>query len=287
VPGRIIRNLVAMQMTIVSLSELRQTVRDLGVSRSPVCLHSSFKSIGGVEGGPQTVVDAFLLEGCTLLVPTFTYHFRIPPPAGMRPAQNGWDYASASAGAATARSVYRPDTLEISAKEMGIVPTTIVSLPGRVRGNHPLNSFTATGPLAKEMILDQSGLDVYAPLKRLAEREGWVVLMGVGLSRMTLLHLAEEMAGRNLFRRWANRSNGKPVMVATGGCSEGFGNFEPVLGPLARESSVGRSLWRAFPVRELLDAARRAIQDRPQITHCGDADCLRCNDAVQGGPVLS
>jgi aminoglycoside N3'-acetyltransferase len=273
-------------MSKVTLEELRRVVRELGIALSPLCLHSSFKSIGGVEGGPRTLIDAFLLEGCTLLVPTFTDHFQIPPPVGMRPARNGWDYGSRPRGTVEGRPVYSADTFEISAEDMGIVPATIVGLPERVRGNHPLNSFTAIGPLAEDLALGQNGLDVYAPLKRLAEGGGWVVLIGVGLTRMTLLHLAEQQAGRNLFRRWARGADGQPVMVAVGGCSEGFGNFEPVLAPLARERRVGRSLWRALPVQELLEAARRAIQEDPAITHCGDAACNRCNDAVLGGPVI-
>lgn len=44
--------------------------------------------------------------------------------------------------------------------------------------------------------------------------------------------------------------------------------------------------WRVFNVAEALSAATRAIERDPAITHCGQPDGERCNDAVAGGPLL-
>ena len=95
--------------------------------------------------------------------------------------------------------------------------------------------------------------------------------------------MAKGSLGRTLFRRWANAPDGLPMDVEVGGCSNGFGKLEPVLGPLARERDVGPSRWRAFSARGALEAAAEAIRERPEITHCGSADCVRCADAVAGG----
>jgi aminoglycoside 3-N-acetyltransferase len=114
-----------------------------------------------------------------------------------------------------------------------------------------------------------------------------VLLIGVGLERMTLLHLAEERAGRALFRRWANGPDGRPMEVETGGCSEGFGKLEPALAPLARETTVGESRWRAFPARAALDVATDAIRANHEITRCDREGCLLCADAIAGGPRYS
>jgi len=166
---------------------------------------------------------------------------------------------------------------------MGTIPAAALARPERMRGNNPLCSFTALGPGAN-LVREQRPLDVYAPLRLLGARGGFVLLIGVGLERMTLIHLAEEKGGRTLFRRWANGPDGRPQEVEVGSCSDGFRKLEPVLAPLARETRVGESLWRAFPARETVDAATAAIRERPDITHCGSADCLRCADAVAGGP---
>jgi aminoglycoside 3-N-acetyltransferase len=222
-----------------------------------------------------------------VLVPTFTYDFEVTPLPHQRPARNGWDYDKPPTAPRGIGRVYTTDTMEIERYEMGAIPVAVVAMPERVRGNHPLCSFTAVGPLASDLIAAQAPLDVYAPLTALAAHQGAVVLMGVGVERMTLLHLAEKLAGRNLFWRWANGPNGQPMEVEMGGCAQGFHNLEAMLAPLMRRASVGSSTWRVLPAHETLQVAAQAMQRNPQITHCGRAACWRCNDAVQGGPILT
>ncbi len=200
----------------------------------PVCLHASFSSFGPVQGGPATAIDAFLEAGCTILVPTFSFDFSIPPPIDMRPKRNGWDYQQTHpASDRRIRHVFSTDSNEISQDAMGTIPTAVLSRPGRVRGNHPLCSFAAIGPMAEALTMTQTGVDVFAPLRALARACGRVVLMGLGLGRMTLLHAAEELAGRRPFIRWANGANGKAMAVTMGGCSDGFEQLESILAPLA------------------------------------------------------
>jgi len=63
----------------VNFDELVSNFKKLGVVKGDVLLvHSSYKSFGGVEGGPQTVINALksiLTEDGTLIVPTFNYDF--------------------------------------------------------------------------------------------------------------------------------------------------------------------------------------------------------------------
>lgn len=266
----------------VTREDLREGIRALGLADATVCVHSSLRSFGHVDGGAESVVDAFLAESCTLMVPTFSAPFFVlAPPPEMRLERNGIDYEAAHESPGRDR-IYSPDENEIS-PTMGAIPAAVLARPERVRGDNPLCSFAAVGPRA-DLVAEQRPLDVYAPLRILVARDGFVLLIGVGLERMTLLHLAEERAGRTLFRRWANAPDGLPMEVEVGSCSDGFGKLEPLLGPLAREGDVGASRWRAFPARATVDAASEAIRERPEITHCGRADCLRCADAVAGGP---
>lgn len=63
----------------INFKELVLNFQELGIRKGDVLLvHSSFKSFGGVKGGPQTVIDALkyiLSEEGTLIVPTFNYDF--------------------------------------------------------------------------------------------------------------------------------------------------------------------------------------------------------------------
>lgn len=269
---------------VVTRQDIARELRSLGLAGRPVCAHASLRSFGEVEGGAAAVVGAFLDEGCTLLVPTFSSDFVLAPPPQMRFERNGWDYG-VRAPSPGANRIYTTDTDEVD-RWMGAIPAAVLAWPGRVRGHHALDSFAAAGPLAAALVQGQAPLDVYAPLKALAEAGGFVVLMGVGLERMTLLHLAERAAGRKMFRRWANGPDGAPTVVEVGGCSEGFGRLEPALRSSMRTAVVGRSAWRVFEAGEALRLAAAAIRADPRITHCGAAACERCDDAVAGGPVL-
>ena len=271
----------------VTIQDLGKALRTLDLSGKSLCVHSSLRSFGWVEGGAKTVVDGLLAESCTLLVPTFSWDtFGIPPPPHLRPARNGSDYGSFDEQPIPRNErVYTCDTMAID-DDMGAIPTAVIAASQRVRGYHPLCSFSAIGQLASQLISRQAPLNVFAPLKTLAEVNGFVLLMGVSLEQMTLIHLAEQMASRNLFRRWANDLHGKAMMVEVGGCSSGFGNFESMLSPLMRIVKVGQSLWRVFTAKETLEIIVRAIGENSQITGCDEPNCGRCNDAIMGGPIL-
>jgi aminoglycoside N3'-acetyltransferase len=271
----------------VTIHDVRAAIRQLGLSGAALCAHSSLRSFGVVEGGARTIIDGVLAEGCTLLAPTFTYDYAIAPPPGMRPPRNGYDYdrGDETPDAPITQRIYAPASSDI-ARSMGAIPATLLTLPGRVRGEHQLNSFTALGPQAHALIDGQAPLNVYAPLRSLAAMGGAVVLMGVGLTRLTLLHLAEQMAGRTLFRRWALDRRGQPTMIAVGSCSDGFEALADALAPIERRIVVGASTWRVFSAQAVLERAVATIRAVPQITHCADPACMRCNDAIAGGPLL-
>jgi aminoglycoside 3-N-acetyltransferase len=211
--------------------------------------------------------------------------FAVEPPPHLQFERNGWTYGVTRFRADSTASAFTPNSLEMESG-MGIIPKRILNWPGHVRGNHPLDSFTALGPDAAELVAGQSPENVYAPLVELIERNGSVVLMGVGLERMTLLHLAEKRAGRNLFRRWANDANGGPIVVEAGGCSEGFGRLAESLTPITRTIRVGQSKWLHMPAGAALARASAAIHGDPQITHCAETTCERCHDAILGGPLI-
>ena len=205
----------------------------------------------------------------------------------MRPQRNGIEYASIPPGDAPAAGVFTPESTELDRASMGAILAAVLAMPGRARGDHPLNSFAAVGRLAHELVDDQSADGVYRPLEVLTNSDGWVILMGVGFEAMTLLHLAEKVAGREPFRRWARDREGKVIMVQAGSCSDGFEQLAPALAPLERRTTVGESRWRVYPAEDTLRAAVDAIRRNPLITHCGRDTCERCRDAVAGGPLLT
>jgi aminoglycoside 3-N-acetyltransferase len=273
-------------MTILA-GDLTTAVDELVLGHHPIMVHASLRSFGApIAGGADTLLDALLARGRTVLVPAFTEpQFGLPAPAAMRPARNGVDYETFPAEPPWPEGIaYTPDCGLIN-PGLGVFPAALIKRPGAVRGRHPLNSFAALGPQAEELIAPgKRPSDVYGPIRQLARREGRLLLIGVGLNRMTAIHLAEQQSGRRLFLRWAKAADGRVSMFGVGSCSEGFPRLEPALRQYARPSVVGDSLWRAFPAKQVLDAARTAIRTDQDITDCGDSDCLLCRDSIAGGP---
>ncbi len=274
--------------SFVTLETVRAASSDGGLGDRPICLHSSLRSFGRVDGGASTIVEAFIAEGCTLVVPSFSWEDAAVSPEvdSPRPKRNGTDY---DPGRYRATSVldrghpYATDSKALDVGSMGQIPAALLERADRVRGIHPLSSFAAVGPLASVLIEGQTYEDVFAPLRELASHRGAVVLAGVGLTTMTLIHVAEQMAGRLMFVRWAKTPTGI-VGVRVGGCSSGFEHLAPALAPIERTVLVGSSRWRMFEATQAIAVIRAAILENPQITHCSDPRCLRCQDAIAGGP---
>jgi aminoglycoside 3-N-acetyltransferase len=271
-----------------TIEDIRWGIRALGLSGRSVAVHASLSSFGHVRGGAQTVIDGVLAEGCTMMVPAFTGRYIVPLPPEMQLPRNGREYPPVTYLPTEIESeIYDSKVDEIDRHRMGAIPEAVVKRSGRARGNHPLCSFAALGSEAQALVRDQSPLKVFAPFAALAERDGWVILMGVGLERMTLLHLAEKRAGRNLFRWGALDLEGERVYVTGGGCSSGFPNLTPYLAPWSQQVQVGASCWWAFPAAKTLQIASAIIRRQPTVTHCGSPACRSCHDAVRGGPVLA
>ncbi len=139
--------------TIVTQEAVHRAAERLGIAGTPSCVHASLRSFGWVDGGAISVVEGLLAAQCTVLVPTFS-SFDVPPPDvhAMRPPRNGWENAYAPRDESGGRRIFTPASMELDQEDMGSVSAAVLAMRNRMRGNHPLNSFTAVGPLAHDLI---------------------------------------------------------------------------------------------------------------------------------------
>ena len=82
------RRILHVRLQCSTLKSLISGFRDLGVQTGDTLLvHSSYKSLGEVDGGPQAVVEALLsalgADG-TLIMPTFNFDFNQGKPWDVR-----------------------------------------------------------------------------------------------------------------------------------------------------------------------------------------------------------
>lgn len=269
-------------VSMIGDKEINKAIKEKCLSGKTLFVHASLKSFGDVDGGPLAIVNAFIDEKCTIVVPTFSYNFEVPPPRGRVFEQNGMNTSEFEINKEHENKIYSSKCNEIS-KSMGAIPATVLAMKDRSRGIHPLNSFTAIGPRAEEIIATQDFENVYGPFEKVYEEGGLLLLMGVDLNRATAIHFAEKLAGRNLFARWARTESGEVKRVRVGSCSEGFQRLEPFVSSIQDSVVVGNCTWKIYDFRMFVDAIVEAIKINPDITHCEDKGCLRCGDMLKGG----
>jgi len=177
----------------LKFEDLVEDITRIGVGRGDcLALGVSLRSLGWVDGGPDTLIDALLEcvgEEGTLLIPAFTRSFRLPIPrtargSMIRPGWGGmvpWDY------------VFDPDT---TPPETGAVPAAMWRREGSVRSRHPVFSVVAMGRLAEFLVRGHDeNAPGFLPYSRLAERGGRGLFIGLEGRLVSLRHLGQVEAG--------------------------------------------------------------------------------------------
>jgi aminoglycoside 3-N-acetyltransferase len=254
----------------VRLRNLLVGLRDLHLQDAPVIVHSSLKSFGPVDGGPETVVNALIKVFATVVVPTFTYKTMITPLTG--PPDNAITYGSGQ----DLNRMAEFFTLRMPADPlMGIIPETLRKYPQAKRSIHPIQSFA--GINAAAILSAQIMSDPLGPLAALEEQDGWVLLMGVDHTVNTTIHYAEKLAGRTQFIRWALTPKGVVECPGFPGDSAGFQAIAPEIEKFTRRVKVGNALIQAVPIKMLCRVVIARIKRDPLAFLCQQPDCERCD----------
>ena len=158
----------------LSFEELVAGFRNLGVKTGDTLLaHSSYKSFGGVDDGPQGVIDALLEilgEEGTLVMPTFNFDFC-----------KGVDW----------------DVRE-TPSQMGFMTNLARLDPRATRVFHPIYSFAVIGKHAQAFgdLRDNSSYGANSAFAKLRELDGKIMVVGLSYNdSMTFFHHVEEMEG--------------------------------------------------------------------------------------------
>ena len=198
--------------------QLKQQLKEMGIHPTDtVLIHTSFKAVGGVEGGPDAFIDAFkeyLSEGL-FVVPTHTW-----------------------ANVGHSQPVYK---VKETVPCIGLVPRTAAFRPDGIRSLHPTHSVWATGKGAEEFVRGEENAMTPAPVGgawwKLGDVGAKVLLIGVSHNRNTFIHSVDEIAelhdrlNPNPFTVTVVDGEGKTYSHSyqphgrTG--SENFDNFEP------------------------------------------------------------
>jgi aminoglycoside 3-N-acetyltransferase len=158
----------------LSERDLVESFQALGLRTADVALvHSSYKSLGTVSGGPTTVVGALertLGPAGTLIMPTFNFDF---------------------CGGKTFDIRHTPS-------QMGAITEVVRNDPRSRRVGHPIYSFSVLGARAEEAAA-LANVSSYGPdsmFAKLVEWDAKIVIMGLSYNNsMTFFHHVEEIEG--------------------------------------------------------------------------------------------
>ena len=262
-------------LTVLQYNDLILAFQELKIHDKVVVAHASLRAFGEVAGGPDAMVTALLYTMGSIIMPTHTYKTMTTPASG--PANNAINYARAQQWNRLAEAYHPAMAADVM---MGVVPENLRQRPQAKRSMHPILSFA--GVNATKILQTQTIENPLAPIMEVANADGWILLLGVDHTANTAIHLAEKLAKRKQFTRWALTENGTVTCPGFPGCSAGFDAIEPALRPHTISLQVGDATIRAVPIRMVIVKVMDAIKKNPLALLCERADCERCAAVREG-----
>jgi aminoglycoside 3-N-acetyltransferase len=254
---------------MISYREISNDLHQLKIpSHQPVLAHISNTTIAKIKGGSDTLLAALLATVDDLMVPTFTYQTMIIPKIG--PTNNALDYEKINSD-----SIAEIFTQSLSChSSMGEFAEKLRVHPQALRSTHPILSFSGVG--VDVALNGQTLWDPWAPIQKLVELQGWVLLIGCDHTVNYTIHLAEALAQRKQFVRWGLTAERIAECPHFPGCSKGFNSIEPYIQDLKRELILGTIPIRAYPMKDLIDIAVRVLQQNCLEFLCSKENCECC-----------
>lgn len=153
--------------------KIKEDLIKLGIKAGDkVIMHSSYKSLGEVEGGAMTLINALkdvITEDGILMLPTFTY-----------------DYVNAK------NPIF---DVRYTASNTGYITEVFRKSEGVLRSVHPTHSFAVWGNdkeyYVKDHYKDQVCVAENSPIYKLMENGGKILMLGISTSNNTLIHGVE------------------------------------------------------------------------------------------------
>lgn len=227
-------------------AQIKKSLQELGLKKGDiVLLHSSYISMGPVQGGPKAVVDAFLevlgKEG-TFLVPVF-----------------------GALGVITDEVKSRKDAVISSA------PVGTLAAIGKNAEKLLKDHWKADTAHGKD-----------TPFTRIAAMDGYICLLGVDQDRNTTLHGVEALLELPYLRETTatfKTPEGKTVTKTWKyypGPHRDFIGLDKYLSGLSKLGRIGNAQVRLTPAADLFEVCLEIGKEDPAFVLCDNPSCMDC-----------
>lgn len=256
----------------LSRKDLVSALQDAGLNLGQrLLMHSSLHSLGRLDGGAETLIDALLEvlgEEGTLMVPTFNYNLE--------------------------QEVFDPATVR---SQTGLITETVRKRPEAIRSLHPSYSVAAIGRDAEELTRKHwkaEATGVNSPIDRIARAGGFILLLGVKHDTDSTMHVGEAYAkvpyrGVPFDPSWSRTAKtrtpeGQIVSVDLHdepGCSTGFGIIEWPLRQrdLILDFKIDRAKCQLVKGLDIIETTIGILEQRMDALLCGNPQCMFCPPA--------
>ncbi|MDA9981898.1 AAC(3) family N-acetyltransferase [Gammaproteobacteria bacterium] len=232
----------------------------------------SFKSLGPVNGGPETFIDALLdivgAEG-TIMFNIFTSNKRL---SDLAFCSNDCIFDAQSSTCNT-----------------GIVAERTRLRPNALRSRHSITSIAAIGLLAEYLTGGHDeNTPAYTPFSKPAEAGGKILSIGLGERMIGIRHEAQSLAGllaivplrRGTLYRNTHGEIRRFLFKGPGGCVRKLPKMLHELRQkdIVNDGAVGQAKSVLVPAREALTVMANLLRRDPSLYLCNNIGCLWCRE---------
>lgn len=256
-----------MLSALISKAQLVEDFRRIGLCEGDtVAVTLSLKSIGAIEGGADTFIDALLEtlgEDGTVMMNAYTHTF--------------------PAGEISPNYIFDPAT---TPPYTGIVPKLLLKRTGAIRSTHPTCSVAAIGKNAKTLTKPHNqNTRPYLPYSLLAEIGGKYLAIGTGNNLVAIRHEAQYHTNLPRFLRhgvqYKNGDDTTHVFIWDHPpCEKNLGALYPTLDGMGfmRHGKIGQANAVMMLAKEFIRNEAALLQKQPALNQCNDILCLQCRE---------
>lgn len=256
---------------MISYHKLITAFQTIGLRKEiPVIAHFGKDAVPKVNGGVSTLMGALLSSVDNVLLPAFTFSTMVTPESG--PENNNIVYGERNEQNLDANIFSLNLSSECDNQEAIEVMKTF---PGVFRSSHPVFSFYGLG--LDIALLNHTPDQPYKPITEMKRLGGWMLLVDADPNQNFSIHLAEMLAGRKQFQRWALTPDGIAACLHFPGCPNGFHKLNYYLHDELRVIQVNNIKLSGIALNTLIDTAVALLREDPFALLCNDLSCERCN----------